>query len=154
MGLLDTLMGGGEQPRKLQDFIQRFNRGEGITDQESLQHYASVTSELGHEQYRSAAVEAFSRLSADQRGELLELLRQQASQQNVNLPGMQASQGLQEPGALADLFAGMRQQQPGILRRLLGGGSEGSPFQSPLAKAALAGIAAIGLKKMMSGRTS
>ena len=45
------------------------------------------------------------------------------------------------------------QQQPGILGDLLGGGGSGqSMLQSPIAKAALAGIAAMAVKKMMDGR--
>jgi hypothetical protein len=49
----------------------------------------------------------------------------------------------------------MEQQQPGILGQLLGGGGgggAGSMLDNPLAKAALAGVAAIAVKKMMSGR--
>jgi len=154
MSLQDTLLGGGEEARKYHEFVQHFDRGEGISDQESLQNYASVTTELKRDQYRSAALEALSRLTPRQRMELVDHLRQQARQQDVSLPALQGLPELYEPHAMADLFTGMRQKQPGILRRLLGGGSEGSPFRSPLAKTALAGIAVNGLKKMMSGRRS
>jgi hypothetical protein len=48
----------------------------------------------------------------------------------------------------------MHGQQPGILRQLLGGRSgDGSGAQSDVAKAALAGIAAIGLEKAMGGKS-
>jgi hypothetical protein len=47
----------------------------------------------------------------------------------------------------------MHQQQPGLLGQLLGGGqaanSGGSLFSSPIAKAALAGVAAMALKNVM-----
>jgi hypothetical protein len=46
-------------------------------------------------------------------------------------------------------MSAMHGQQPGVLRQLLGG----SGAQSNVAKAALAGIAAIGLKKAMGGKS-
>ena len=55
---------------------------------------------------------------------------------------------------LASLMSAMHGQRPGILRQLLGGSSGGgSGAQSNVAKAALAGIAAIGLKKVLGGKS-
>jgi len=101
----------------------------------------------------AAAEEAVSRLSPDERTELVEHLRQQARQQDVNFPGLHETPNLEQPGMLASLMSSMHGQQPGILRQLLGGNSGGgSGAQSNVAKAALAGIAAIGLKKALGGR--
>jgi hypothetical protein len=48
----------------------------------------------------------------------------------------------------------MEQQQPGILSQLLGGGGggAGSLLDNPLAKAALAGVAAMAVKQLMNRR--
>jgi len=71
----------------------------------------------------------------------------------VNFPGLHETPNLEHPGVLASLMSAMHGQQPGILRQLLGGSSGGgSGAQSNVAKAALAGIAAIGLKKALGGR--
>ena len=65
----------------------------------------------------------------------------------------------QDPGYLAQVTGQMHQQQPGILGQLLGsalggggGGGSQSMLESPIAKAALAGVAAMAVKQMMGGR--
>ena len=156
MGLLDTLLGGGSQRQKLGDFVQRYEQGrpwEGVSDDEAAQHYSNVAQHLGPQEYRVAAEEAITRLSPDERSQLADHLRQQARQQDVNFPGLHETPNLEQPGVLANLMSSMHGQQPGILRQLLGGASGGGiGMQSNVAKAALAGIAAIGLKKAMGGK--
>jgi hypothetical protein len=157
MGLLDTLLGGGSQRQNYQDFVQRYDQGrpwEGVSDEEATQHYSNVAQHLSPEEYRVAAEDAVSRLSPDERAQLAEHLRQQARQQDVNFPGLHDTPNLDHPGVMASLMSAMHGQQPGILRQLLGGSSEGgSGMQSNVAKAALAGIAAVGLKKVLGGRS-
>lgn len=157
MGLLDTLLGGGSQRNQYQEFVQRYEQGkpwEGVSDEEAAQHYTSVAQQLGPQEYRVAAEEAVNRLSPDERAELAQHLRQQARQQDVNFPGLHETPNLEQPGVLASLMSKMHGQQPGILRQLLGGGSGGGTgAQSNVAKAALAGIAAIGLKKALAGKS-
>lgn len=156
MGLLDTLLGGGSQRNQYQDFVQRYEQGkpwEGLSDEEATQHYSKVAQHLDPQDYRAAAEEAVSRLSPDERAQLADHLRQQARQQDVNFPGLHETQNLEQPGVLASLMSAMHGQQPGILRQLLGGSSAGGTGQqSNVAKAALAGIAAIGLKKALGGK--
>jgi hypothetical protein len=156
MGLLDTLLGGGSQRQHYQDFVQRYEQGrpwEGVSDDEAAQHYSTVAQQMEPQDYRAAAEEAISRLSPDERAELAEHLRQQARQQDVNFPGLHETPNLERPGVMAGLMSAMHGQQPGILGQLLGGSSGGGiGMQSNVAKAALAGIAAIGLKKVMGGR--
>jgi len=108
-----------------------------------------VAQQLGPQEYRVAAEEAVSRLSPDERVELAEHLRQQARREDVNFPGLHETPNLEQPGVLASLMSAMHGQQPGILRQLLGGGGGA---QSNVAKAALAGIAAIGIKKVLAGK--
>lgn len=153
MGLLETLLGGGSAQRpQYQDFLQRFEQGrpwEGVSDDEAAQHYSNVAQHLDPQEYRAAAEDALNRLSPDERAELAEHLRSQARQQDVNFPGLHDTPNLEHPGVLATLMSSMHGQQPGILRQLLGGGGGA---QSNVAKAALAGIAAMGLKKAMGGK--
>jgi hypothetical protein len=157
MGLLDTLLGGGSQRQHYQDFVQRYEQGrpwEGVSDEEATQHYSTVAQHLGPQDYRVAAEEAVSRLSPDERAELAEHLRQRARQQDVNFPGLHETPNLEQPGVLASVMSAMHGEQPGILRQLLGGSSGGGTgAQSNVAKAALAGIAAIGLKKVLGGKS-
>ena len=107
--------------------------------------------------YQESAQEAFSRLTPQQRLQLGQHLQQQTRQQGLNVPDFNRDgieDRLQDPAYLARATGQLQQQQPGILGDLLGGGGGGGQgmLQSPVAKAALAGIAAVAVKKMMSGR--
>jgi hypothetical protein len=152
MGILEALLGG--QGGALTDFVKRFEGGgaDAFSDQEAAKHYGAVAQHLPAEHYQQAAQEALSQLSPDQRSQLVEHLREQARQQDVNFPGLHEEQRLHEPGLLSSLFGQMQQQQPGLLQQLLGGGGGGT-FSNPVAKMALAGIAAMGLKRLMGGRS-
>ena len=109
--------------------------------------------------YQESAQEAFSRLTPQQRLQLGQHLQQQTRQQGYNIPDLNRDgidDRLQDPAYLARATGQLQQQQPGILGDLLGGGGSSGGgqgmLQSPVAKAALAGIAAVAVKKMMSGR--
>ncbi len=88
------------------------------------------------------------------------MLAGQAQSLRLDLPGLTPAQG-QGFGNLDWLANITRQihQQPGLLRDLLGGltgnkgtGSPGGVLTSPLTKAALAGITAMLVKKVLGGR--
>jgi hypothetical protein len=151
MGLLDGLLGAmGQQGAG--DFIRRFERGapwDGIADHEALDHYGRVAGGLPPDEYRQSAQEAFSRFSPDERRQYGELLRAQARRQDFGLQDLEGQDDrLQDPGMLADMTARLHGAGPGVLRGVLGGGGGGA-LSSPLAKAALAGIAAMAMKRMM-----
>ncbi|SRR5712692_2360385 len=161
MGIMDSLMGSGKQ--QLTDFVQRVEKGESVTPEESLGVYGRVAGELKPDQYRSVTEEVLARLNPQQRQELLQHLQSQAQQRDVKLPGVAAP--TPEPAAMAGYISKIH-EQPGLLRQLLGGAGTGAspaaaasaaspvsnPFQSPIAKMALAGIAAMGLKRLMNRR--
>jgi hypothetical protein len=111
--------------------------------------------------------EAFARLSPEERLRLGRYLQQRTRQQGVDVPDLNRDgidDRLQDPAYLARAAGQMQQQQPGLLGRLLGGtgtgtGTGGSAasgvgqvLANPLEKAALAGIAAVAVKRMMNGR--
>ncbi len=162
MNMLEQLLGGGQQRQEYQDFTQRYDQGapwQGISDQEAYNRFQQVAPQLPPEMYQQSAQQAFERLSPQQRMQLGQYLQQQAQQQNVSFPHQGPAEAYQDPGYLAHMTGQMHQQQPGILGQLLGGaigggggGGSQSMLESPIAKAALAGIAAMAVKQMMGNR--
>ena len=178
MGLFESLMGGrgggaqAQQRQEFEDFVSRYEQGPpwaGISDQEAVQRYQQVAPQLPPDVYQQSAQEAFARMSPQERAQFAQYLRQRAQQQNVDFPDLNRDgidDRLQDPDYLAQVTGRMHQQQPGMLGQLLGGGgpggagrgAQGGPggagnvLDNPLAKAALAGIAAMAVRRMMSGR--
>ena len=159
MNLLEQLMGGGKQRSDWDDFVGRYDQGPswaGISDQEALNRYQQVAPQLPPDMYEQSAQEAFARMPPQERRQFTQYLRQRAQQQNINFPDLNQD-GIdgrvqQDPGELARMTTRMRQQQPGGLGALLGGsdGGMGDMLGNPLAKVALAGVAAVAVKKMMN----
>ncbi len=164
MNDLTQLFGGGQSgqsginPQEMQDFVQRYQQGsptDGYSDQEAVQRFQQVAPQLPPQQFQQSAQDAFERMSPQQRMQLGQELMQSAQQQGVSLP--QQGGNLQDPGALAQMVTNVHQQSPGLLPQLLGagrssGGQGGGMLSSPIAKAALAGIAAMAVQRMMSRR--
>jgi hypothetical protein len=173
---LQSLLGGGaagqQQPQQrqaYQDFVRRYDDGPpwaGVSDQEAAQRDQEVAPRLSPQEYQESAQEAFARLSPQERQQFGRYLQQQARQQGVAVPDLNrdgVDDRLQDPAYLARVTSEVQQQQPGLLGGLLGGaggagggapGSDplGNILANPIGKAALAGVAAIALKKMMSQR--
>ena len=167
MGIMDELRG-GQRKKDFQDFVNRYDQGhpsEGYTDEEVLEKYRDVAHAVPPDQYAQAAQEALARLSPEERAEFVRMLQQRAQARNVPLPERMESNPSDLGSVLTDLH-----QTPGRLRDLLGGGSAAAPGRgaaapaqpggldsltsmlgSPLAKAALAGIAAMVARKVMRG---
>ena len=166
MGMLDDLLGNEQLQKQYKDFVKRYEQGdpsEGYSDQEVLERYGEVSHAVPTEQYAQAAQEALGKLSPEERAEFLEMLQERAAARGVKLPGKVASDPKDLGRVLTDLH-----EKPGQLRDILGGGSLGQPqaqapgsnpitdmLSSPIAKAVLAGVAAIVVKNMMgSSRTA
>ena len=160
MGILDDLLGNEQLQKQYKDFVKRYEQGdpsEGYTDQEVLDRYGEVSHAVPPEQYAQAAQEALGKLSPEERAEFLEMLQKRAAARGVELPGKVAS----DPKDLGEVLTDLH-EKPGQLRDILGGGNVGQPqaqasgsnpitdmLSSPMAKAVLAGIAAIVVKRMM-----
>lgn len=161
MGLLDSLLG-GDQGNQQRDFINRYEQGhpsEGYSDQEVMDRYSQVAPNLSPDQYQTAAQQAFGRMSPQERMQFGQQLQQYGGQRGMQFGGMPGSDtSYQDPNYLAQMTTQMHQQQPGVLGGLLGGGGGGAGgglgqmMGNPLAKAALAGIAAMAVKNMMGNR--
>ena len=157
MGILDELLGGGERQRDFRDFVGRYEQGhpsEGYSDQEVAERYRDVAHAVPPDQYALAAQEALMRLSPDERAAFAKMLRQRAEASGTALPRQMGT----DPGDLGQVLTDLH-QKPGQLRDLLGGGQApaagpsalSTMFASPLAKAAMAGIAAMVVKRVMHG---
>ena len=160
MGILDELLAGGKRQNEYKDFVNRYEQGapsEGYSDQEVLKRYGEVSHAVSSDQYAQAAQEAVSKLSPEERAMFAKMLQDQASARGVTLPGNLAPEPRELGQVLTDLH-----KKPGQLRDLLGGGaaqpqqqvSGSSPIadilSSPMAKAVLAGIAAMVVKRVIA----
>ena len=151
MGILDDLLAGGQLQKQFKDFIERYEQGdpaEGYSDQEVLKRYGEVSHAVPPDQYAQAAQEALGKLSPEERAEFLKTLQERAAARGVNLPGKVASDPKDLGQVLTDLH-----QKPGQLRDILGpaGGALSEILASPQARAVLAGIAAMVVKRVMQG---
>ena len=153
MGLFDELLGGNRD--QYQDYVNRYDQGapyEGISDDEALQRYRQVDEHLDDDEYENSARDAFSRMSPDDRAPL---------GQHLSQGGWEASD---DPGILARQVREARQGNPDLLSSLLGGGGGGlggllggggagglgGLGGGSVGKAALGGIAAMAMKRLMS----
>lgn len=159
MGILDDLLGGGPRQRDFEDFVNRYEQGhpsDGYSDQEVVQRYQDVAHAVPPDQYAQAAQEALARLSPEERAAFVKMLQERAQARGTPLPRQVTSDPQDLGQVLTDLH-----QTPGRLRDVLGGGgaqdqsagssAAGSILASPLARAALAGIAAMVVKRVMHG---
>ena len=162
MGILDELMGGGQRQKEYRDFVDRYEQGnpsEGYSDQEVLKRYGDVSHAVPSDQYAQAAIEALGKLSPEERAAFVKMLQERAAARGVALPGQVAP----EPKELGEVLTDLH-QKPGQLRDILGGGDAqpqgqapgsnpiGDILASPMAKAVLAGIAAMVVKRVMAPR--
>jgi len=157
MGILDDLLGGGQAQKDYKDFVDRYEQGdpsEGYSDQEVLRRYGEVSHSVPPDEYAQKAQEALGKLSPEERVEFLKMLQERAAARGVQLPGKVASDPKDLDQVLTELH-----EKPGQLLDILGGGGAQAPgsnpiidmLSSPQAKAVLAGIAAMLVKRFMQG---
>jgi hypothetical protein len=174
MDLFEILMGGGSKRQEYEDFGRRYEQGppwEGYTDQEVLDRYGEVAHKLPAADYEAAVREALSRLSPGEQAAFLRDLqdrtrgresslrepRQETGGRDLDQLARSVRELHEEPGRLRDALT---RQQGGEPRGVPGGIDPAPPapslgeglFQSPLAKAAIAGITAMLVRRMLSPR--
>ncbi len=170
---------GGQQHRRQEydDFARRYEQGppwDGYDDDEVVDRYDEIAPNVPPDVYEESAYEAFQRMSPQERRQLAHYLRQQARQQQIGFPDLDQD-GIddrfeQDPRFMAQTVGRMHRQQPGMFGQLATGGrararrpqqrrqgqrrqqqrGQAGLFDSPIAKGALAGIAAMAVKKMVS----
>lgn len=144
--------------QRARDFADRAERNPRDLDpNEVMQNYRATTSRLSPEEYQRAAEDAFSRMSPDERRELKREMRRRARMQDQDdrddddspavlaRNAQRAHQEHESGGGLAGLFG------------FGGGGNQkadndqggiGGMLDNPLAKVAIAGIAAAAAKRL------
>jgi hypothetical protein len=158
MGILDELLTGGQRQKEYSDFVKRYEQGhpsEGYSDQEVLKRYGEVSHAVPSDQYAQAAQEALGKLSPEERAVFVKMLQDRAAARGVTLP----ADVTPEPKELGDVLTDLH-KKPGQLRDMLGGGDDpqeasgSNPLaeilSSPMAKAVLAGIATMVVKRVMA----
>src|SRR5215469_13018981 len=159
MGILEELLAGGQRQREYSDFVERYEQGhpsQGYSDQEVLERYGEVSHAVPSDQYAQAAQEALSKLSPEERAAFVKMLQDRAAVRGISLPGKVATEPKELGQVLTDLH-----QKPRQLRDMLGDDAAqpqqqalgSSPIinilSSPMAKAVLAGIAAMVVKRVV-----
>jgi ABC-type nitrate/sulfonate/bicarbonate transport system substrate-binding protein len=130
------------------DFVGRYEQGEPWADfsgQEAAERYGRVVGRVSREQLRSAAEAAYGRMPRGQRAELGRLLGLRM--------GFLGTNQIDDPRELAGMTSRFQEQDAGGLAGIfVGGDGPGALADSPLAKAALGGIAAVAVERMMDVR--
>jgi hypothetical protein len=176
--LLSGLFGGQDdetQSRsRAQDFVSRYEQGpphEGISDEEALNNYQAVAGRLSPQELEDSAAEAYERMSPQERREMAQFLNDRSSVTFDQVPDdprglarMTSRVQSQQPDGVAGLLGGMMGGgMGGMLSGLMGGdddrgrqqqsggngGGMGGMLQNPIARAALGGIAAVAMRKMI-----
>lgn len=151
---------------------------ENISGEEALSNYQAVAGQLSPQELEDSATEAYERLSPDDRRQFAQWLQERGGDQVGNVTSDDPRQlarvtsqlQSQQPGGLAGLLGGGGLggmlggagggggNLGGLASGLLGGGQSrtqgqgggmGDMLQNPIARAALGGIAAMAMKKMM-----
>lgn len=150
---------------------------ENISGEEAVNNYQAVAGQLSPQELEDSATEAYERLSPEDRRQFAQWLQERGGDQAGNVSSGDPRQlarvtsqlQSQQPGGLAGLLGGgglggmlggtgSGGNLGGIASGRLGGGQGqhrgqanglGDILQNPIARAALGGIAAIAMKKLM-----
>ena len=161
---------GKDRRDRYDDFARRYEQGrphEGYDDDEVAGHYSKLQGDLDDDTYESSARDAYSRMDPDERRQFKKQLHSAARERgHRDLDG----DGIpDDPDSLARYTNQVRRRDPDLLTSMLGGGGMGGAGAlgsvlggamggggmgggggNPLARAAVAGITAMAVKKMMS----
>ena len=164
--MVDQLLGGlfgsnedDDEPTRrgrARDFVDRYERGayDEIGDDEVIHNYRAAASRLSPDEYQLAAADAMRQLSPEQRRELRRELKRRSrdhfdasddSPEEIARAMQHADQEEQGGGGLAGLF-GLGGSDPSGNQAQ--GGGIGGMLDNPVAKVAMAGVAAMVAKKL------
>jgi hypothetical protein len=167
--MVDQLLGGlfgtqddeddDRRQRRARDYVDRYERGafDQMDDDEVLHNYRAAASRLSPDDYETAALDTFRRMSPEERRELRRYLRRRSrdrfdanddSPEELARAMRRADEEDRPSGGLASLFGLGGDDEP--RRQQDGGGSPLGMLDNPLAKVALAGVAAMAAKKFLS----
>ncbi|MGH2346441.1 MAG: hypothetical protein ACRDG4_14535 [Chloroflexota bacterium] len=132
-----------------QPFVARYEKGapwDGYTDQEVLDRYRPLVSQLAPAEFEEAARISLDRLTRQDRLLLGQYLQRQAEWHGVKIAAAPEDEEhrMRDADFLAQTITDIHRREPALLEALMG--VEGSTVDSPLTKAVLAGIVAVGTK--------
>lgn len=159
--MLGGLFGGPDADRmrsQARDFVSRYEQGaphEGYTNDEVAERFRTVSGRMSDDDMRQAARESLQRMPREQRREFRRMMRERGARfdrdDDDDVDSMaQATQRFMKED---------QQGGGGILGGLFGGGGqapgqqqEGNLLDNPAVKAAMAGMAAFAMKKVLDSR--
>ncbi len=153
MDVLKNIFGGGtpdNYEQRAQQYQQGYQSGQlgGLTDQDVAQRYQQTVQYAPPEVVQQAHEEAFNRLSPQEQQQIVTQFQRahndpnQAFQYPQFNNGGQQSYGPQQMGQMVR----QAQQQPDLLQQVLG---PGGALSNPVAKMAMAGVAAMAAQRLM-----
>jgi hypothetical protein len=164
--MVDQLLGGlfgsqddDDEPTRqgrARDFVDRYERGayDQIGDDEVIHNYRATASRLSPDEYQQAAADAMRQMSPEQRRELRRELKRRSrdrfdasddSPEEIARTMQRVDQEDQGGGGLAGLFGFGGGDASGNQSQ---GGGIGGMLDNPIAKVAMAGVAAMAAKKL------
>lgn len=156
MDVLKNIFGGGtpdNYEQRAQQYQQGYQNGQGqyanMDQQEVAQRYQNTVQHAPPEVVEQAHEEAFSRLPPQEQQQIVNQFQQAHNDPNqpFQYPGFNnGGQQTYSPAQMGGMVRQAQQQQPDLLQNMLG---QGGALSSPMAKMAMAGVAAIAAQKMM-----
>ena len=167
--MVDQLLGGlfgaqdddddDKRRGRARDFADRYDRGayDQMGDDEVIHNYRAASSRLSPEEYQMAAAEAMRNMDPEQRRELRREMKRRSrdrfdanddSPEELARAMQRADQEDQGSGGLAGLFGFGGGDDKNDNRAQPQGGGIGGMLDNPLAKVAMAGVAAFAAKKL------
>ncbi len=151
MDVMQKIFGGGD-PDDHQAHYQRYqtgyanNRYDDLDDHDVYERYQRTVQHAPPDVVEEAHIEAFQQLPPDQR---MQILRQFQQANNDPRQPFNYNGGFNDdPREMARMARMASQQQPDLLQSVMG---PGGALSNPLAKAALAGVAAMAAQRIMGG---
>jgi hypothetical protein len=158
MDVLKNIFGGGtpdDYAQRAQQYQQGYQGGQGRYDDldhdEVYDRYRRTIQHAPPEVVEHAHEEAFARLPVDQRQQIVDQFRQAHNDpaQAFQFPGFSGGQDDYDPRRMGGMVRQAQQQQPDLLQSVLG---SGGALGNPMAKMAMAGVAAMAAQRMMGGQ--
>jgi hypothetical protein len=155
----------GARLSEVEDFIARYLRDEPhthISGEEAVRHYDIIVSHLLPREFEDAATAAFERMGPEMRTQLCHFLQMRGREQGYDFPELSNVNEPQFRDArqLARIILSLEVKQAGVFRDMMTDGGDrgmgdltrerGMGFgKSPLFKAVMGGIAAMGMATLV-----
>lgn len=154
MDILKNIFGGGtpdNYEQRAQQYQQGYQSGQlgGLSDQDVAQRYQQTVQYAPPEVVQQAHEEAFSRLSPQEQQQIVNQFQQAHNDPNQAFQYPQFNNGGQQsynPGQIGGMVRQAQRQQPDLLQSMLG---QGGALSNPMAKMAMAGVAALAAQRIM-----